>query len=49
MTKMGVNIYKEARKKAEFKREPAAEELGMTVDNIDPGLQDLAPLKKLTP
>ena len=26
-----------------------AEALGMTVDIIDPGLQDLAPLKKLTP
>ena len=25
-----------------------AEALGMTVDIIDPGLQDLAPLKKLT-
>ena len=26
-----------------------AEALGMTVDIIDPGLQDLAPLKRLTP
>lgn len=26
-----------------------AEALGMTVDLIDPGLQDLAPLKRLTP
>ena len=26
-----------------------AEALGMTVDIIDPGLQDLAPLKQLTP
>ena len=26
-----------------------AESLGMTVDIIDPGLQDLAPLKRLTP
>ena len=26
-----------------------AEAIGMTVDIIDPGLQDLAPLKKLTP
>ena len=26
-----------------------AEALGMTVDIIDPALQDLAPLKKLTP
>ena len=26
-----------------------AEALGMTVDIIDPGLQDLTPLKKLTP
>ena len=35
MTKMGVNIYKEARKKAEFKREPAAEELGIAVRTLD--------------
>jgi hypothetical protein len=26
-----------------------AEALGMTVDIIDPGLQDLAPLKRMTP
>jgi hypothetical protein len=26
-----------------------AEALGMTVDIIDPALQDLAPLKRLTP
>ena len=26
-----------------------AEAMGMTVDIIDPGLQDLAPLKRLTP
>lgn len=35
MTKMGGNIYKEARKKAEFKREPAAEELGIAVRTLD--------------
>ncbi len=30
-------------------RQAIAEALGMTVDIIDPALQDLAPLKRLTP
>lgn len=35
MNNIGKNIYKEARKKADFKREPAAEELGIAVRTLD--------------
>lgn len=35
MNKIGKNIYREARKKADFKREPAAEEFGIVVRTLD--------------